>query len=81
MGCTAAELATIRAAALACITNNTVRGTSYAIAGRNFSFPSLEAAGALLLEANYALGFLQETRATSVRMNFNPALGKGTPNC
>jgi len=78
VGCTAAELATIRAAAITCITNNTVRGTSYTIAGRSFSFPSLQDAQQLLLEANYALGQLQGTRAFNLRANFNPAIGKGT---
>lgn len=77
-GCTATELQSIRASALACMVNNTVRGTTYTIAGRSFSFPSLEAAQNLLEEANYSLGFLQGTRAMNLRANFNPAIGKGT---
>jgi hypothetical protein len=77
-GCTAAEIQTIRAAALACIVNNTVRGTTYTIAGRSFSFPSIEGAQELLSECNYSLGFLQGTRALNLRANFNPSIGKGT---
>jgi hypothetical protein len=55
-----------------------VRGTSYSIAGRTFSFPTLEAAQDLLSECNYALGLLNGTRSMNVRANFNPGLGRGT---
>jgi hypothetical protein len=79
IGLSADELNTIRAAALQCITAAAVRGVSYSIAGRNFSFPSLESAGQMLMEVNYALGLLTGQRSMSSRANFNPALGKGSP--
>ena len=77
VGLTATELTTLRTSALACIVAGTVRGTSYSIAGRTFSFPTLEAAQDLLSEANYALGLLNGTRSANVRANFNPGLGRG----
>jgi hypothetical protein len=77
VGLTATELTTLRASALACIVAGTVRGTSYSIAGRTFSFPTLEAAQDLLSESNYALGLLNGTRSANVRANFNPGLGRG----
>lgn len=77
VGLTATELGTLRSSALACIVAGTVRGTSYSIAGRTFSFPTLEAAQDLLSEANYALGIINGTRSTNVRANFNPSLGRG----
>ena len=79
VGLTADELNTIKAATLQCITAASVRGVSYSIAGRSFSFPSLESAGAMLLEANYAIWILTGQRSTSVRANFNAGLGKGSP--
>ena len=78
VGLTGTELGTLRSSALACIIAGTVRGTSYSIAGRTFSFPTLEAAQDLLSEANYALGLLNGTRSANVRANFNPGLGRGT---
>jgi hypothetical protein len=77
VGLTGTELGTLRTSALACIVAGTVRGTSYSIAGRTFSFPSLESAQDLLSEANYALGLLNGTRGTNIRANFNPGLGRG----
>ena len=77
VGLTGTELTTLRTSALACIVAGTVRGTSYSIAGRTFSFPSLESAQDLLAEANYALGLLNGTRGTNIRANFNPGLGRG----
>ena len=77
VGLTATELTTLRTSALACIVAGTVRGTSYSIAGRTFSFPSLESAQDLLSESNYALGLLNGTRSPNVRANFNPGLGRG----
>jgi hypothetical protein len=78
VGLTGTELGTLRSSALACIIAGTVRGTSYSIAGRTFSFPTLEAAQDLLSECNYALGLLNGTRSMNVRANFNPGLGRGT---
>jgi hypothetical protein len=78
VGLTGTELGTLRSSALACIIAGTVRGTSYSIAGRTFSFPTLEAAQDLLSECNYALGLLNGTRSMNVRTNFNPGLGRGT---
>jgi hypothetical protein len=78
VGLTGTELGTLRSSALACIIAGTVRGTSYSIAGRTFSFPTLEAAQDLLSECNYALGLLNGTRSMSSRANFNPGLGRGT---
>jgi len=78
VGLTGTELGTLRSSALACIVAGTVRGTSYSIAGRTFSFPTLEAAQDLLSECNYALGLLNSTRSMNVRANFNPGLGRGT---
>jgi hypothetical protein len=77
VGLTATELTTLRTSALACIVAGTVRGTSYSIAGRTFSFPTLEAAQDLLSESNYALGLINGTRSPNVRANFNPGLGRG----
>lgn len=77
VGLTATELTTLRTSALACIVAGTVRGTSYSIAGRTFSFPTLEAAQDLLSESSHALGLLNGTRSQNVRANFNPGLGRG----
>lgn len=77
VGLTATELTTLRTSALACIVAGTVRGSSYSIAGRTFSFPTLEAAQDLLSECSYALGLLNGTRSPNVRANFNPGLGRG----
>lgn len=77
VGLPAASLNSIIAAAQQCLIANAVRGISYSIAGRNFSFPTLAEAQQLLLEANYALGLLTGQRSPYVRANFNPALGRG----
>jgi len=78
VGCTSTEIQSIRSAALACIVAASVRGVSYSIAGRTFSFPSLESAGNMLQEANYAQELLSGARSQNVRCNFNIAQGRGT---
>jgi len=78
VGLTAAELNSIRAAALQCIVAGSIRGVSYSIAGRQFTFPSLESAQNLLQETNFALGLITGDRSMNVRANFNYALGRGT---
>ncbi len=79
IGLTAAQLQSLVEAGTACLIAGTVRGTSYTIAGRSFQFPTLEAAQELLGEANYALALLTGQRSMQSRANFNPALGRGTP--
>lgn len=79
VGLSAEDLNTIKSAALRCIVSDSIRGVTYSIAGRSFTFPDLAAAQQLLLEANYALGLLTGARATAVRANFNIAIGRGTP--
>lgn len=79
VGLSADQLNTIIGACQQCIVANTVRGVSYSIAGRNFTFPSLSEAAQMLLEANYALGLLTGQRSANIRANFNVALGRGTP--
>jgi hypothetical protein len=79
VGLSADELNSIRAAALQCIVANSVRGISYSIAGRQFTFPSMSDCQQLLLETNYALGILTGQRSANVRTNFNYAIGRGTP--
>jgi hypothetical protein len=66
-------------AGTACLIANTVRGSSYSIAGRSFQFPTLEAAQDMLAEANYALALATGARSMNVRANFNPAIGRGVP--
>lgn len=78
VGLDAADLVIIRDACKAAIIAGTVRGISYSIAGRSFSFPSLESAQNTLQEASYALGLLTGARSECVRMNFNPSTGRGT---
>jgi hypothetical protein len=78
VGLTSAELGEVRAAALACILANNVRGVNYSIAGRSFGFPSLVDAQQLLLEANHALGRLTGNTSMNVRANFNPSIGRGS---
>lgn len=68
----------IQAAATQCIVANSVRGVSYSIAGRNFSFPSIADASQCLMEAQYALDILSGARSFNIRANFNEALGRGT---
>lgn len=78
VGLEAADLEAIRDACKGAIIAGTVRGISYTIAGRSFSFPSLESASATLQKALYALSILSGTRSTNVRANFNPSLGRGS---
>ena len=78
VGLEAADLIAIRDACKGAIVAGTVRGISYTIAGRSFSFPSLESASNTLQEAVYALGLLQGTRSEVARANFNPSLGRGS---
>ena len=78
VGLDADDLIAIRDACKGAIIAGTVRGTSYTIAGRSFTFPSLESASSTLQEAVYALGLLQGTRSTQVRANFNPSVGRGS---
>jgi hypothetical protein len=80
IGLTAAQLQTIIANAQGCIVANTVRGSSYTIAGRSFTFPSLDEAGRMLGEANYALGLLTGQRSLNVRGNFNRAIDRAYQN-
>jgi hypothetical protein len=79
VGLTADEINSIKAAALQAIVASSVRGVSYSIAGRQFTFPSLESCRDILQECNYALGILTGQRSSYVRTNFNTALGRGTP--
>lgn len=78
VGLEAADLIEIRDACKAAIIAGTVRGISYTIAGRSFSFPDLNACQNTLQEALYALGIVQGTRSEVVRANFNPSLGRGS---
>lgn len=55
-----------------------VRGSSYTIAGRSFTFASMSEAANLLQEANYALSLLTGTRSMNIRANFNSAIGRGS---
>lgn len=68
----------IQAAATQCIVANSIRGVTYSIAGRSFSFPSIESASQCLMEAQYALDIITGNRSMNVRANFNEALGRGT---
>lgn len=76
VGLESADLIEIRDACKAAIVAGTVRGVSYTIAGRSFSFPSLESCQNTLQAAIYAIGLLNGTRSTSARANFNPSLGR-----
>jgi len=76
IGLDAEELTQLRTAAKSALLAATVRGVSYTIANRTFTFPSLESAQALLAEANYALDLLNGTRTNFVMANFNPSLGR-----
>ena len=78
VGLDAADLVEIRDACKTAIIAGAVRGISYTIAGRSFSFPSLESAQSTLQEANYALGLLTGQRSDIVRANFNPGMGRGS---
>ncbi len=76
VGLTAAQLTDIQNAAQQCIVANAVRGISYNIAGRAFTFPGLPDAQDLLQEANYALGLLNGTTSQNVVPNFNLAFNR-----
>lgn len=78
VGLEAADLIEIRDACKGAIIAGTVRGISYTIAGRSFTFPSLESAANTLQEALYALGLIQGTRSEVVRANFNQSTGRGS---
>lgn len=78
VGLEAADLTTIRDACKNAIIAGTVRGISYTIAGRSFSFPSLESASVTLQQALYALSLLSGTRSNNSRANFNPSVGRST---
>lgn len=78
VGLETADLEAIRDACKGAIIAGTVRGISYTIAGRSFSFPSLESASATLQQALYALGLINGTRSNNVRANFNPSVGRGS---
>lgn len=73
-----AVIAQIQAAATQCVIAQSIRGVSYSIAGRSFSFPSLESASTCLMECQYALDIQTGNRSMNVRANFNEALGRGT---
>jgi len=76
VGLESADLESIRDACKGAIVAGTVRGISYTIAGRSFSFPSLESASDTLQKALYALSLINGTRSNNVRANFNPGLGR-----
>ena len=76
VGLEAADLVAIRDACKQAIIAGAVRGISYTIAGRSFSFPSLESAQNTLQEACYALGLITGQRSEVVRPNFNPGFGR-----
>jgi len=78
VGLESSDLIEIRDACKAAIIAGTVRGISYTIAGRSFSFPSLESASSTLQEAIYALSVLSGARSSNVRANFNPSVGRGS---
>ena len=78
VGLEAADLIAIRDACKGAIIAGTVRGVSYTIAGRSFSFPSLADCQNTLQEALYALGLLSGTRSENVRACFNPGVGRGS---
>lgn len=73
-----ATIQAIQAAATQCVIANSIRGVSYSIAGRNFSFPSIESASQCLMEAQYALDIISGNRSMNVRANFNVGLGRGS---
>ncbi len=72
------SLQQINAAAQQCIIAASVRGVTYSIAGRSFTFPDLTTATALLAESQYAIDLQTGARSTMVRANFNPCLGRGS---
>lgn len=78
-GLTLDQLNSLLAVYLQCITAIAVRGTSYSIAGRSFSFPNIPEVNQTILELNYAIGKLTGARSGSARANFNPSLGRGAP--
>lgn len=78
VGLDAADLILIRDACKGAIIAGTVRGISYTIAGRSFTFPSLESCSSTLQAANYALSAINGTRSDNIRANFNPSMGRGS---
>jgi Ca2+/H+ antiporter len=78
VGQSAEDITAVRDAMQSGILASMARGTSYTIAGRSFTFPGLMEAGAMIQEANYALGLINGTRAKVVRANFNTGMGRGS---
>lgn len=76
VGLSGEQLQTIIDACQQGIVANAIRGIAYSIAGRNFSFSSMDQLRQTMLEANYAIGLLSGQRSAFVRANFNPALGR-----
>lgn len=80
VGLPIATLTSISQAAQQAIIAGAVRGLTYSIGGRSFSFPSLESASQLQIEAQYALDLINGNRSTNSRANFNVSFNRGTPN-
>lgn len=78
IGLSPAQLQDIIAAGQQCIVANAVRGVSYSIAGRSFTFPSMTEAMDMMAEAQYAYGLVTGQRSNNCRANFNIAIGRGT---
>ena len=76
IGLTATQLQDIIGACQGCLVANTVRGSSYTIAGRSFTFPSLDECSRLMGEAQYAYGLLTGQRSMNIRGNFNTAIDR-----
>lgn len=68
---TATQIQEIADAARNGILDVTARGVTYNIAGRSFTFPTIESCNTAIEECTYALGRLNGTVSTSVRVNFN----------
>ena len=75
-GLDATQLTTLKSALLDAMISGLVRGVSYSIAGRSFSFASLGEIRTTLAACNYALGLLTGQRSQHVRANFNHAVGR-----
>ena len=76
VGLDAPTLQAIQTACTQAIISGCGRGVSYGIAGRTFSFPSLESAQNTLQEAANALGMLTGDRADVQVCNFNPSFNR-----
>ena len=75
-GWSVAELTTFREALITSATALLVRGSSYSIAGRSFSFATLTEIKDTIAAIGYSLGKLTGTRSDHVRANFNPSVGR-----